>query len=114
MDSRAPSPVIPSASGSGAPPGAATDSEPFSRALLSAMLALNDGDFSVRLPRDLTGVNGKIADAFNDIARVSERRARETARVSHARRQGRQAQAAHVRRRRDAAAGPTRSPRSTR
>ncbi len=34
--------------------------------------------------RDLTGVNGKIADAFNDIAMMSERRARETTRVSHA------------------------------
>ena len=38
----------------------------------------------MRLPSDLTGVDGKIADAFNDIAAVSERRARETARVSHA------------------------------
>ena len=36
------------------------------------------------MPADLTGINGKIADAFNDIVAVSERRARETARVSHA------------------------------
>ncbi len=35
-------------------------------------------------PPDLTGVDGKIADAFNDIAAVSDRRARETARVSRA------------------------------
>src|SRR5206468_3036577 len=42
------------------------------------------GDFSVRMPNDLTGVNGKIADAFNDIALVSERRAHETARVTTA------------------------------
>src|SRR4249920_2385043 len=82
MDSRAPSPVIPSAPGSSAPPGAAPDSEPFSRALLSAMLALNEGDFSVRLPRDLTGVNGKIADAFNDTATVCARRALEIDRVT--------------------------------
>src|SRR5580692_3711382 len=54
----------------------------FSKELLGALLSLRDGDFSVRLPVDLTDVNGKIADAFNDIARVSERRARETARVS--------------------------------
>src|SRR6185436_9901985 len=52
--------------------------------LLTAMLALRDGEFSVRMPSDLTGINGKIADTFNEIAAISERRARETARVSHA------------------------------
>src|SRR5690349_18338416 len=56
----------------------------FSRSLLDAMLLLKQGDFSVRMPSDLNGVNGKIADAFNDIALVSERRARETSRVTHA------------------------------
>src|SRR6187549_587740 len=59
-----------------------TEPGQFSRALLSAMLSLRDGDFAVRLPADLIGVDGKIADAFNDIVAVSERRARETARVS--------------------------------
>src|SRR5713101_7870133 len=54
----------------------------FSRQLLSAMLVFRDGKFGVRLPSDLVGVNGKIADAFNDIVAVTERRARETARVS--------------------------------
>ena len=54
----------------------------FSHQLLSAMLMFRDGQFGVRLPSDLIGVNGKIADAFNDIVGVSERRARETARVS--------------------------------
>ncbi len=54
----------------------------FSRQLLAAMLAFRDGDFGVRLPADLVGLHGKIADAFNDIVAVSERRARETARVS--------------------------------
>src|SRR5258708_35250859 len=56
----------------------------FSKRLLVALLSLRDGDFTVRLPPDWTGVNGKIADAFNEIAAVSERRARETARVSRA------------------------------
>src|SRR5436190_1241268 len=60
------------------------DPDQFARALLSAMLAFKQGDFSVRMPNDLTGVNGKIADAFNDIALVSERRAHETARVTRA------------------------------
>jgi HAMP domain-containing protein/CheY-like chemotaxis protein/signal transduction histidine kinase len=57
---------------------------PFSKALLEALFSFRDGDFTVRLPADLVGIDGKIADVFNDIAAVSERRARETARVSHA------------------------------
>src|ERR687884_334981 len=56
----------------------------FAKQLLSAMLAFRDGDFAVRLPSDLTGLNGKIADAFNEIVAVSDRRARETKRVSRA------------------------------
>src|SRR6266550_149716 len=56
---------------------------PFSKALLQALFSLRDGDFTVRLPADLLGIDGKIADVFNDIAAVSERRARETARVSY-------------------------------
>ena len=40
--------------------------------------------FSTRMPSDLTGVEGKIADAFNDIVIFSDRRARETVRVSTA------------------------------
>jgi HAMP domain-containing protein/CheY-like chemotaxis protein/signal transduction histidine kinase len=54
----------------------------FSRQLLAAMLAFRAGNFNVRMPVELTGVHGKIADAFNDILAVSERRAQETARVS--------------------------------
>src|SRR5436309_15481921 len=56
--------------------------DPFSRQLLAAMLAFRNGDFAARMPAELTGVEGKIADAFNEIAAVSERRALETARVS--------------------------------
>jgi HAMP domain-containing protein/CheY-like chemotaxis protein len=56
----------------------------FAKELLDALLALRDGKFAVRLPSDLTGLSGKIADAFNDIATVSDRRATESARVSRA------------------------------
>ena len=66
----------------GSPATALADADQFSRRLLTAMLAFRDGEFGVRLPADLIGVDGKIADAFNDIVAVSERRARETARVS--------------------------------
>src|SRR5262245_60931885 len=63
-------------------PAHASNGHVFSTQLLTAMLAFRKGDFAVRLPADLTGLDGKIADAFNDIVSMSERRARETARVS--------------------------------
>jgi HAMP domain-containing protein/CheY-like chemotaxis protein len=51
--------------------------------LLRALLALRDGDFSARLPGDWTGLNGKIADTFNEIAIANERIAHELDRVGH-------------------------------
>ena len=52
------------------------------RQLLAAMVAFRGGNFTVRMPVDLTGIHGKIADAFNDVLSTSERRVQETARVS--------------------------------
>ena len=52
------------------------------RQLLQALLAARNGDFSARLPSDWTGVEGKIADAFNDIMVANETMARELDRVS--------------------------------
>ena len=46
-------------------------------ALLGAMVNLRAGNANVRLPADWTGVPGKVADAFNDIAALNERMARE-------------------------------------
>ena len=57
-------------------------SSSFSDQLLTAMLSFREGDFSVRMPNNLTGVDGKIADAFNNIVLFSDRRAKETLRVS--------------------------------
>src|SRR5580765_8880406 len=70
----------------GVPLGARRENgvDSFAKELLDALLALRDGKFAVRLPSDLTGLSGKIADAFNDIATVSDRRVGETARVSRA------------------------------
>ena len=51
------------------------------RELLSALMSLRDGDFSVRLPRDWTGVSGKIADTLNEIASSSANMAGELSRV---------------------------------
>ncbi len=50
--------------------------------LLAAMLAFRKGDFTMRLPEGWTGVRGKIADAFNDVLGMSERRAHEAAWVA--------------------------------
>jgi len=52
------------------------------RALLTALVAVKNGDFSTRLPTDWTGVNGKIADAFNDIVALEEKLALEIDRAS--------------------------------
>ncbi len=51
------------------------------RALLAALTAVADGDFSVRLPGDWTGLDGKIADRFNEIVSANQMMARELARV---------------------------------
>jgi HAMP domain-containing protein/CheY-like chemotaxis protein/signal transduction histidine kinase len=53
-----------------------------SRQLLMAVLAFRDGDFSVRLPADWPGVDGRIAEAFNQSLAHEGRIAREVARLS--------------------------------
>src|SRR5207247_73425 len=47
-------------------------------------LATRNGDFSVRLPSDWAGIDGKIADAFNDIMLANQTMAGELERVSRA------------------------------
>src|SRR5512134_2550100 len=49
--------------------------------LLSAMRAVHDGDFSVRLPAHFTGVHGKLADTFNQIVAANQGMADELKRV---------------------------------
>ncbi|TLZ37041.1 MAG: response regulator [Gammaproteobacteria bacterium] len=51
------------------------------RALLRALRALKKGDFTTRLPLDLTGIDGQIAEVFNDIVEINESIASEIARV---------------------------------
>jgi HAMP domain-containing protein/CheY-like chemotaxis protein len=50
--------------------------------LLKSLRAFRRGDFSVRLPSDLTGIDGEIAEAFNDIAELNGGLARELDRVA--------------------------------
>ena len=51
------------------------------RILLAGLHAMSDGDFSVRLPGDWTGLEGKIADTFNEIVAANQTMARELKRV---------------------------------
>jgi HAMP domain-containing protein/CheY-like chemotaxis protein len=45
---------------------------------------MRDGDFSVRLPGSWTGLEGKIADTFNEIVAANQQMARELTRVGQA------------------------------
>ena len=51
------------------------------RKLLRALQAVRDGDFSVRLASDQTGLAGKVADTFNEISSANQRLARELERA---------------------------------
>ncbi|HET7365236.1 MAG TPA: HAMP domain-containing protein [Burkholderiales bacterium] len=50
--------------------------------LLKALRQFKRGDFSVRMPLNLTGVDGEIAQAFNDVVELEEAKAAEIARVA--------------------------------
>ena len=93
---------------------APVDSDQFSRALLSAMLSFRAGDFAARMPADLLGVEGKIADAFNDVVALQRApRPGDGAREPGGR-EGRQAETAHDRCPAWSAAGRARWRQSTR
>src|SRR5712664_3064765 len=52
-------------------------------ALLKALRALRKGEFSVRMPMDLVGVDGEIAQVFNDVVEINEMIAEEFARIGN-------------------------------
>ncbi len=52
-----------------------------SRQLLAAMVAFRDGDFSVRLPADWAGTDGRVAEAFNQAIGQEDRITREAKRL---------------------------------
>src|SRR6201981_3107508 len=53
-------------------------------AILMALQTIRDGDFSVRLPGAWGGVEGKLADTFNDIVDSNQQMAQELRRVGQA------------------------------
>src|SRR5687768_7036054 len=50
--------------------------------LLKALRAFKRGDFAVRMPLNLTGIDGEIAQTFNDVVELEEAKAAEIARVA--------------------------------
>ncbi len=52
------------------------------RRLLTALTQFKRGDFNARLPEDWTGIDGKIADTFNDVIELNQRMASELERLS--------------------------------
>jgi CheY-like chemotaxis protein len=56
----------------------------FSRQFLKSLRACRKGDFSVRLPGDLTGVDGEIAEAFNELLASNQHLADEFKRIANA------------------------------
>jgi len=61
--------------------GAATEGGMNKRELLKALSAFKRGDFKVRLSRGWTGIDGRIAEAFNDVIEINQRMAGELARI---------------------------------
>jgi len=49
--------------------------------VLASLQSMRDGDFSVRLPGNWTGLSGKIADTFNEIAATNQQMSDELKRV---------------------------------
>src|SRR5581483_1048988 len=73
------------------------DHELDSQKLIVALSSLKKGDFSVRLPGDLTGKAGKIADTFNEVVELNQKMAQELDRLSReVGREGKIGQRAHV------------------
>jgi methyl-accepting chemotaxis protein len=54
------------------------------RRLLAALTRLKKGYFDVRLPEDQGGLDGKIADTFNEVVELHQAMSRELERLSHA------------------------------
>src|SRR6476660_1744310 len=60
------------------PPDLSTPAQrSYLRSLLNALQVARDGDFSVRLPGDSVGIEGKIADTFNEIVAANQQMAQQ-------------------------------------
>ncbi len=50
--------------------------------LLEVLVAFKKGDFTVRMPKNLTGIDGKIADALNDVIETNQKMTKAIEKVS--------------------------------
>src|SRR5580692_9921947 len=64
--------------------GISVSQPPALEVILQTLQKVRDGDFSVRLPVVWTGINGKIADMFNDIVAANQHMAVELKRLGQA------------------------------
>src|SRR5579863_6085110 len=55
-----------------------------SNILLKTLIAFKRGDFSIRMPVDRIGIEGKIADALNDVIELNQKLVHEFDRISGA------------------------------
>ena len=69
---------------SDSPSSSDSSGTPEANVLLKTLMAFKKGNFSVRMPVDLVGVDGKIADALNDILELNQRMVSEFDRISRA------------------------------
>ena len=58
--------------------------KPEENVLLKTLIAFKNGDLTVRMPVDLSGLDGKIADALNEVLALNERMVSEFDRISRA------------------------------
>jgi len=58
------------------------DTELDAEQVLAALMELKKGQFGVRLPVAWTGINGKVADAFNEVTEMMSRSTVELSRIS--------------------------------
>ena len=58
-------------------PPSTTPHRSYLQNLLSALQLVRSGDFSVRMPGDSVGIEGKIADTFNEIVAANQQMAKE-------------------------------------
>src|SRR5262245_37522810 len=63
--------------------GSASEAD-YGQQIREAMVAFRNGGLSQRLPAGWGGVFGKIADAFNEVAQLNDRRVNENRRVCQA------------------------------
>src|SRR5262245_20391605 len=49
--------------------------------LLAALIAVRDGDFTVKMPLGATGLPGRIHDAFNEVVSLNQRLCKELGRI---------------------------------